>query len=80
MKKTKNFQLEYDKDGDILYLTRGTLSKQDASEELGDDVVIWRNRKTKEVSGFTVLNFSKRSSRKTSKIDLPIEVELHSTI
>lgn len=80
MKKIKNFQLEYDQEGDILYLSRGGLTKQDLSEELGDDVIIWRNKKTKEVSGFTVLNFSKRSSKKTSKIDLPIEVELHSTI
>lgn len=80
MKMKKNFQLEYDQDGDILYLTRGKLTKEDTSEELGDDVVIWRNKKTKEVNGFTVLNFSKRASKKTSKIDLPFEVELHPTI
>lgn len=80
MSKNKNFKLEYDQEGDILYLTRGMLTKQDLSEELGDDVVIWRNKKTKEVSGFTVLNFSKRTSKKTSKLDLPFEVELHPLI
>ena len=80
MKTKKNFQLEYDKEGDILYLTRGELTKQDTSEELEDDVVIWTNKKTKEVNGFTILNFSKRASRKTSKLDLPFEVELHSLI
>ena len=47
MNKSKNFQLEYDKDGDILYLTRGGLTKEDSSEELGDDVVVWKNKKTK---------------------------------
>lgn len=80
MKKKNNFKLEYDKEGDILYLTRGGLTKQDTSEELGDDVVLWRNKRTKEVNGFTVLNFSKRSSKKTTKIDFPFEVELHSTL
>lgn len=80
MKKTKNFKLEYDKEGDILYLSKGNLTKEDTSEELGDDVVIWRNKKTKKVSGFTVLNFSKRSSKKSSNINLPFEVELHPTV
>lgn len=80
MKKNRNFKLEYDKEGDILYLTSGGLTKEDSSEELGDDVIIWRNKKTHDVSGFTVLNFSKRTSKKTSRVDLPIEVELHSTI
>ena len=77
MKTKKNFQIEYDKDGDILYLTRGKLTKQDTSEELVDDVVVWKNKSTKEVNGFTVLNFSKRASKKTPKLDLPFEVELH---
>lgn len=80
MKKTKNFKLEYDKEGDILYLSKGGLTKEDTSEELEDDVVIWRNKKTNEVSGFTVLNFSKRASKKSSNINLPFEVELHPTI
>ena len=62
MKRINNFKLEYDKAGDILYLSRGGLTKEDTSEELGDDVVIWRNKKTKKVSGFTVLNFSKRAA------------------
>ena len=77
MKKSRNFKLEYDKEGDILYLTRGGLTKEDTSEELGDDVIIWKNNKTHEVNGFTVLNFSKRTSKKTPKLDLPFEVELH---
>lgn len=80
MKKNKNFQLEYDRDGDILYLTRGKLTKQDISEELGDDVVIWKNKNTKEVNGFTVLNFSQRTSKKTPKLNLPFEIELHPLI
>ena len=75
-----NFKLEYDTEGDILYLTRGVLTKEDTSEEMGDDVVIWKNKKSHEVSGFTVLNFSKRASKKSSKVNLPFEVELHPLI
>lgn len=80
MKKTNNFKLEYDKDEDIFYATRGDLTKEDTSEELGDDVIIWKNKKTKKVSGFTILNFSTRSSKKNSRVDLPFEVELHPLI
>lgn len=80
MSKKNNFKLEYDKEDDILYISRGQLTKEDTSEELGDDVVIWKNKKTHEVSGFTVLNLSKRSSKKTGKINLPFEVELHSLV
>lgn len=80
MKKVKNFKLQYDKNDDILYVTRGGLTKEDTSEELGDDVIIWKNKKTQEVNGFTVLNFSKRSSKKSTNINLPFEVELHPLI
>lgn len=76
----KNFKLEYDNDGDILYITRGKLTKDDISDELEDDVVIWKNKKTNQVSGFTVLNFSKRKANKTSMVTFPIEVELHPTL
>ena len=80
MKKSKNFKLEYDKEDDILYITKGNLTKEDTSEELGDDVIIWKNKKTSEVSGFTVLNFSTRSSKKSSKVTLPFEFELYPLI
>lgn len=80
MSKKNNFKLEYDKKGDILYLSRGPLTKEDTSEEMGDDVVIWKNKKTKEISGFTVLNFSKRTSKKSSKVNLPFELELNPLI
>ncbi len=80
MKKRNNFKLEYDKDDDILYISKGELTNADTSEELGDDVVIWRNKKTKKVSGFTVLNLSKIASKKSGNINLPFEVELHPLI
>lgn len=78
--KRNSLTLQYDKEDDILYITKGNLTKEDSSEELGDDVIIWKNKKTKEVSGFTVLNFSTRSTKKNSRINLPFEVELHPLI
>ncbi len=80
MKKNKTFKLEYDKEGDTLYVTRGELTRQDISEELGDDIIMWKDKKTKEVSGVTVLNFSRRTSKKTPVVNLPFEVELYPLI
>lgn len=80
MLKNNNFKLEYDKKDDILYISRGNLTKEDTSDELGGDVIIWRNKRTDKISGFTVLNFSKRSSKKSGRVDLPFEVELHPLI
>lgn len=81
MKMKKNFRLSYDKEGDILYInTKGSLTNQDISQELGEDVVVWRNKKTQEVSGFTVLNFSQIASRKSSGVNLPFEAKLYPTL
>lgn len=80
MKKANNFKLEYDKKGDILYLSKGSLTKTDTSEELGDDVVVWKNKTTGEIRGFTVLNLSKRTSKRSLNMNLPFEVELHPII
>lgn len=78
MIKNKIFQLEYDKEGDILYITQGGLTTNDTSEELGDDVVVWKNKKTQKLSGFTVLNFSKRTpEKKSATVKLPVGVTLH---
>lgn len=80
MKRTKNFKLTYDQEGDILYISRGGLTKEDTSEELGEDVVIWRNKKTNEVSGFTILNFSKIPSKDFKTITLPVDFEMRPRI
>ena len=80
MKKAKNFKLTYDKDGDILYISRGGLTKQDTSEELGEDVIIWKNKKTNKVSGFTILNFAKIPAKDFRTITLPVDFEMHALI
>lgn len=78
MKKSKNLNLFYDTEADVLYFSKGQPSSQDISDEAEDEIVVRRNPKTKEITGFTVLNFSKKS-KKVSKVRLPLEMELRST-
>ncbi len=78
MSTKKVLDLFYDKESDILYASSGSLTKNDLSEELGDDVVLWKDKTTNKVSGFTILNFSKRS--KKAIIKLPFNVEMKEKI
>jgi len=77
MSKQSNYlNLFYDKGADVLYFSKGTPSAKDISDEAADEVVIRRNPQTKEVTGFTILNFSKKSSKTTESIKLPLKVDL----
>lgn len=67
----------YDKEADVLYISKGKPSKKDASREIGEDMVVRYAPKTETVTGLTILNFSKRTSEKVSDTELPFEVELH---
>ncbi len=75
MKKNNYLNLFYDKEADVLYFSKGIPSSSDVSNEAGDEVIIRRNFKTKEVTGFTILNFSKKSRETDKSIQLPIEVD-----
>ena len=75
-KKVLNFL--YDKEADILYLSKGNPSKSDVSDEEKDEVVVRRDPITQEVKGLTIINFSKKASNKTFPIKLPAEISLES--
>lgn len=75
-KKTNYLNMFYDNEADVLYFSKGKPSATDISDETADEVVIRRNPKTKEVTGFTILNFSKRSKKSTNSFQLPLEVDL----
>lgn len=79
MKKSNYLNLFYDKEADVLYFSKGTPSSSDVSDEASDEVIIRRNFKTKEVTGFTILNFSKKSKETDKNIQLPIEVDFKQT-
>ena len=75
MKQSSNLNLFYDQEADVLYFSKGKPSASDDSDETEDEVVIRRNPKTKEVTGFTILNFSKRSKRSDQSFKLPLEID-----
>ena len=56
--KQKNDQLtvSYDKDADVLYITEGA-PRQTIGETMDDGVIVRRDLKTKEVIGFTIVDF-----------------------
>lgn len=74
MKRDKNLNLFYDTEADVLYFSKGKPSSQDISDEAVDEIVVRKNPKTKEITGFTILNFSKKS-KKISEVRLPLDVE-----
>ena len=58
--KNKNY-LQYfiDEEANILYFTQGNSSEKDISREISDGVIGRFDPETKELKGFTILNFSK---------------------
>lgn len=67
----KKLKFFFDKNGDILDIAIGK-PKEAISREIGNDVIIRINPKTKEVVGFTILNFEKRFEHKARSETLPI--------
>lgn len=79
MRKNNYLNLYYDKKADVLYFSKGIPSASDVSDETKDEMVIRKNPHTQEVTGFTILNFSKRSKKATKSIRLPMEVDFKQT-
>ena len=66
----------YDKEADVFYLSQGKPSAKSISRETSDDVILRLDPKTKNIKGFTILNFSHRMGKKSMPIELPIQAEL----
>lgn len=79
MNRNKYLNLYYDQEADVLYFSKGQPQASDVSDETADEVVIRKDPETKEVTGFTILNFSKRSKKVTDSIKLPVEVDFKQT-
>lgn len=75
--KNKLMRVYFDQEADVFYLSSGNPSKQDSSREVEEDVVMRFNPKTGEVTGLSILNFSKRVSKKPAKYDVPFGVEIY---
>lgn len=76
MKKNNYLSLFYDREADVLYFSKGIPSKDDIADEAEDEVVVRKNPKTKEITGFTILNFSKKTKQAKNNIRLPLEINL----
>lgn len=63
----------YDTEADVLYFSKGEPRPDAESEEIGDDVVARLDPKTKEVVGFTILNFSKRFMDRDRPREIPLD-------
>lgn len=58
--KKASLTLSYDREADILYITKRAPYKAQESEELGDEVIVRLNPKTREVESLEILFFSTR--------------------
>ena len=67
---------QYDRDADILYISKLAPYAEQESEELGDEVIARLNPDTGEVESLEVLFFSTRLLR-TNLFELPVTTEMH---
>jgi uncharacterized protein YuzE len=65
----------YDREADILYISKGSPYPEQESEELGDDVIARLNPDTGEIENLEVLFFSTRLLR-SNLFELPILADL----
>lgn len=66
----------YDKEADIFYLSQGKPSAKSVSQEVSDGVVLRLDPRTKNIKGFTILNFNSRMNKKHLPIELPIFAQM----
>jgi uncharacterized protein YuzE len=66
---------KYDREGDILYISKRPPYAEQESEELGDEVIARLNPVTGEIENLEVLFFSTRLLR-TDLFELPVTADL----
>ncbi len=71
----KKLSFQYDRTGDILYVSKCPPYPEQESEELGDDVVARLNPQTGEIESLEILFFSTRLIR-GDLFELPVSVDL----
>lgn len=72
----KPLQYFFDKEADVLYLSQGEPRADAESEEVGDGIVARFDPVTREVVGFTILNFLKRAEQGLPAVVLPFRADL----
>ena len=64
----------YDREADVLYVTRGKPEYTDYVEH-SDDVILRLDPETKQLIGFTIIDFSQHFAKQESEITLPFGIE-----
>jgi len=59
--KIDQLTVSYDKDSDVLYITEGK-PREAIGEMMDDGVIVRRDSKTKEIIGFTIVDFTEHFS------------------
>ena len=68
--KTDQLTVSYDKEADVLYITEGK-PREAIGEMMGDGVIVRRDVTTKEVFGFTIIDFTEHfAGNKPQRIPL----------
>jgi uncharacterized protein YuzE len=70
---------QYDREGDILYISKCPPYPEQASEELGDDVVARLNPNTNDIETLEILFFSTRLLRR-DLFELPVIADLRRSV
>ena len=66
----------YDREVDVLYVTRGTPEYTDYVE-YAEDIILRFHPETKELVGFTLIDFSRHFANKEPDISLPFNIDFH---
>ena len=69
-------QIVYDREADVLYVTKGT-PEHTGYVEYTEDVIFRFHPETKQLVGFTLIDFSEHFARKDSDIALLFGVDFH---
>ncbi len=71
----ERLRFQYDREADILYITKRPAYAEQESEELGDGVIARLNPKTGEIENLEILFFSTRLFRR-DLFELPLTADL----
>ncbi|MDE0087208.1 MAG: DUF2283 domain-containing protein [Candidatus Poribacteria bacterium] len=74
--KKDELKIVYDREADVLYVTRGQPEYTDYVE-YADDLILRFHPGTKQLVGFTLVDFSRHFAKNESDIALPFGVDFH---
>ena len=72
----RKIKIFYDREVDVLYVTRGDPEYTDYVE-YAEDIILRFHPETKELVGFTLIDFSHHFANKESDISLPFNIDFH---